>query len=90
MPKLNGNFNIALDVMGKKMDSFEFSNLIYTTSNINFFIGGAFGFSEDFKSNCNNIVSISDMTMAHKIASIVLLEQIFRALCIKKNHPYHK
>jgi len=89
-PKMKGNFNIALDVLGKKVDSFEFSNIINSYSNINFFIGGAYGFSRAFIRKCNIIVSFSDMTMAHKVANIVLLEQIFRGLCIKNNHPYHK
>jgi len=88
--KMNGNFNIALDVLGKKIDSFEFSSLIQSHANINFFIGGAYGFSREFISKCDTVISISDMTMAHKIVNIVLLEQIFRGLCIANNHPYHK
>jgi len=88
--KMQGNYNIALDVLGKKMDSFEFSTLINCHSNVNIFIGGAYGLSRDFVNKCNKIVSISDMTMAHKIVNIVLLEQIFRGLCIANNHPYHK
>ena len=89
-PKMQGNYNIALDVLGKKMDSFEFSALINCNSNVNLFIGGAYGLPRDFVDKCNKIVSISDMTMAHKIVNIVLLEQIFRGLCIANNHPYHK
>ena len=89
-PKMNNHFNIALDVLGKKYDSFEFSKLIHTTSNINFFIGGAYGFSNDFLNKCDIKISISDMTMAHKVVNIVLLEQVFRGLCIANNHPYHK
>ena len=88
-PKLNG-FNIALDVLGKKVDSFEFSKLIENHTTINFFIGGAFGFEREFLKKCDKITTLSDLTMAHKIANIVLLEQIFRGLCISNNHPYHK
>ncbi|MBS9782846.1 MAG: 23S rRNA (pseudouridine(1915)-N(3))-methyltransferase RlmH [Arcobacter sp.] len=83
-------YNIALDVKGKKLDSFKFSNLLENKNEINFFIGGAYGFSQDFLSKCNNIISLSDLTMAHKIANIVLCEQVFRGLCILNNHPYHK
>jgi 23S rRNA (pseudouridine1915-N3)-methyltransferase len=89
-PKLSKGYNIALDVLGKKLDSFKFSKLLYTESNINFFIGGAFGFEKDFLNNCDKIITLSDLTMAHKIANIVLCEQIFRGLCISNNHPYHK
>jgi len=88
-PKLNG-FNIALDVLGKKLDSFAFSKLVEDNTTINFFIGGAFGFEREFLAKCDKVISLSDLTMAHKIANIVLIEQIFRGLCISNNHPYHK
>lgn len=87
---LNGNYNIALDVLGDKLDSFKFANLISSSANINFFIGGAFGFENSFLNKCDKKISLSDLTMAHKIANLVLLEQVFRSLCIINNHPYHK
>lgn len=90
IPKLSGNFNIALDLLGKKVNSIEFSNIISSHANINIFIGGAYGFSREFINKCDYTISISDMTMAHKIVNIVILEQIFRALSIANNHPYHK
>jgi 23S rRNA (pseudouridine1915-N3)-methyltransferase len=88
-PYLNG-FCIALDVLGKKIDSFEFSKMISNNSEVNFFIGGAFGFEKEFLKKCDRIISLSDLTMAHKIVAVVLLEQIFRGLAIENNHPYHK
>ena len=84
------NFNIALDVKGKQIDSFKFSKLLENHSEINFFVGGAYGFEENFLRKCTNIISLSTLTMAHKIVHLVLFEQIFRALSIKNNHPYHK
>ncbi|HIP13203.1 MAG TPA: 23S rRNA (pseudouridine(1915)-N(3))-methyltransferase RlmH [Arcobacter sp.] len=88
-PKLKG-FNIALDVLGKQTDSYKFSELISDNTTINFFIGGAFGLQKEFLNKCDKVITLSDLTMAHKIANIVLLEQIFRGLCIANNHPYHK
>ena len=90
VPHLNSGFNIALDVLGSKVDSFKFATLIQDSSTINFFIGGAYGFERDFLSKCDKKISLSELTFAHKVANIVLLEQIFRALCIVNNHPYHK
>lgn len=87
---LSTGYNIALDVLGKSVDTFEFAKLIENNANINFFIGGAFGFEKDFLNKCNKSITLSNLTMAHKIATLVLSEQIFRALCIKNNHPYHK
>lgn len=86
---LNG-YNIALDVLGKKVDSYEFANLIQGRNEINFFIGGAFGFEKQFLKKCDCIISLSELTMAHKVANIVLAEQLFRGLAINNNHPYHK
>jgi 23S rRNA (pseudouridine1915-N3)-methyltransferase len=88
-PLLKG-YNIALDVLGKKLDSYSFSEMLEGKNEINFFIGGAFGFEREFLKKCDSIISLSDLTMAHKIANIVLTEQIFRGLCIINNHPYHK
>ena len=88
-PYMNG-YNIALDVLGEKLDSFAFANMIEKSTILNFFIGGAYGFERDFLKKCNKIVTLSDLTMAHKIANLVLLEQVFRGLCIINNHPYHK
>jgi len=88
-PYLSG-FNIALDVLGTKVDSFEFSNIITNHSEINFFIGGAFGFEKEFLKKCNKTISLSSITMAHKVVTLVLLEQVFRGLSIRHNHPYHK
>ena len=89
-PHLNSGYNIALDVLGKKVDSFKFSNLLQQHAIINFYIGGAYGFERSFLEKCDTKISLSDLTMAHKVANIVLLEQIFRGLCIINNHPYHK
>ncbi|UTJ07087.1 23S rRNA (pseudouridine(1915)-N(3))-methyltransferase RlmH [Arcobacter roscoffensis] len=88
-PLLKGH-NIALDVLGKKVDSFSFAKLLEGKNEINFFIGGAYGFQREFLKKCDSIISLSDLTMAHKVANVVLGEQIFRALSINHNHPYHK
>ena len=88
-PLLKG-FNIALDVLGKKVDTYGFSSLIDNKNEVNFFIGGAYGFQREFLNKCDSVISLSDLTMAHKVANVVLTEQIFRSLCIQNNHPYHK
>ena len=81
---------IALDVEGKHLDSFEFASLLKKSSDIRFFIGGAYGFEKEFLSQNQRVISLSRLTYAHKIAKAVLFEQIYRGLCIGNNHPYHK
>jgi 23S rRNA (pseudouridine1915-N3)-methyltransferase len=88
-PHLKG-YSIALDVEGKSCDSFEFSKIFDNEININFFIGGAYGFDKEFLDKTQKIISLSTLTYAHKIAKVVLYEQIYRGLCIGSNHPYHK
>jgi len=88
-PYLKG-YNIALDVKGKQCDSFEFSKIFDNEININFFIGGAYGFNKKFLDKTQKVISLSKLTFAHKVAKVVLYEQIYRGLCIKNNHPYHK
>jgi 23S rRNA (pseudouridine1915-N3)-methyltransferase len=85
---VNDGFNVILTPEGKLMDSYEFSD-IFEHSKVNFFIAGAYGFEEEFKKKGINI-SLSPLTMSHKIAKLVLFEQIYRGLSIKNNHPYHK
>lgn len=88
-PHLKG-YNVALDVQGEQLGSEQFSALFDQDVSINFFIGGAFGFDELFLGKTQKIISLSRLTYAHKIAKVVLFEQIYRGLCIKNNHPYHK
>lgn len=87
---LTGGYNIALDPESKEVDSFKFSNLLKDKGVINFFIGGAFGLERNFLTQCNNDISLGKITLSHKLAKVVLMEQIFRGLTILNNHPYHK
>ncbi|HHD82373.1 MAG TPA: 23S rRNA (pseudouridine(1915)-N(3))-methyltransferase RlmH [Campylobacterales bacterium] len=87
---LASGYNIALDPESKEVDSFTFSNLLKDRVSVNFFIGGAYGLESSFLSQCNKSISLGKITMSHKLAKVVLLEQVFRGLSILNNHPYHK
>ena len=54
-----------------------------------FAIGGSDGFSEDARRQAGMTLSLGKMTLPHELARVVLLEQIYRAFTILKNHPYH-
>ena len=85
---------VALDELGKAYKSIEFSNKIKywleNSSNIYFFIGGPDGLSEEILSRANHVVSLSNLTFPHLLAKIILIEQIYRSICIMNNHPYHR
>ena len=87
---LVGGYNIALNPDSKGLDSFEFSNLFKDRGVVNFFIGGAYGLESHFLGQCNKSISLGKITLSHKLAKVVLMEQIFRGLTILNNHPYHK
>ncbi len=83
-------FCVGLDERGEMLDSAGFARLLQDKSEVSFFIGGAYGLSDEFKGRMSRVVSLSKLTFSHKIAKLMLYEQIFRGLCINNNHPYHK
>ncbi len=83
-------YRVALHPDGEMMDTHAFAKMLHAHPKISFFIGGAYGWSEEFLQRCEKRVSLSRLTMSHKVAKIVLLEQIFRGLTILHHHPYHK
>lgn len=89
-PYMSKGFNVILHPDGKIIDSYEFSKLLDDKIAIKFFIGGAYGFENDFLKNSDAVISLGNITMSHKIAKVVLLEQIYRGFSILSNHPYHK
>jgi 23S rRNA (pseudouridine1915-N3)-methyltransferase len=85
---------ILLDEKGKNPTSREFAAELQHHFNsgkkrITFIIGGAFGFGEDVYKAVPQKLSISKMTFSHQLIRVIALEQIYRALSILHNHPYH-
>ena len=87
---LTTGYNIALDPSSKEVDSHDFADLLKDKTEVNLYIGGAYGFESSFLSKCNKAISFGKITLSHKLVKVVLLEQIFRGLSINNNHPYHK
>lgn len=88
------DYNIALDLRGKSLNSIEFSQMIFRTlpsnSNITFIIGGSNGLSTDIISLCDEVISFSSLTFPHGLFRGILLEQIYRSCKINNNETYHK
>lgn len=53
-------------------------------------IGGADGLHISIKSQARELWSLSMLTLPHGLARMLLVEQIYRAWTILKNHPYHR
>lgn len=84
---------ILLDSRGKQLSSEELSEFI-EAGQVNavallFAIGGSDGFTDEARRQASLILSLGKMTLPHELARVVLLEQIYRAFTILKNHPYH-
>lgn len=74
---------------GKNFDSLNFSRKILKEGkSLCFVIGGTLGFSASVLESYPQ-VSLSPLTFTHEMARVILLEQIYRGICIKKAKPYH-
>ena len=85
---------ILLDDKGKEYTSIEFAKFLQTKLNAGiktlvFFIGGAFGFSEEVYAKANQKVSLSKLTFSHQMVRLFFLEQLYRGFTIIKGEGYH-
>ncbi|HBT59726.1 MAG TPA: 23S rRNA (pseudouridine(1915)-N(3))-methyltransferase RlmH [Acholeplasmataceae bacterium] len=91
----DSDYVIGLAIKGKMLSSEDFSAKIdeiatYTSKDVAFIIGGSYGFTQKIHEKCDYLLSYSKMTLPHQLMRLVLVEQIYRAFQIKRNHPYHK
>jgi len=88
LEKINSQNVFLLSENGKEYDSLQFSKFLEKNEEVVLVVGGALGFSDEFKNKYQKI-SLSQMTMPHELARVVLLEQIYRAVTIAKGKEYH-
>lgn len=85
---------IPLCIEGKKFDSEGFAKKIndlqLTNSSLCFIIGGSHGLHNEIKAMGKLKFSMSDMTFPHRLARIMLLEQLYRGFKINQGSNYHK
>ena len=84
---------ILLDERGEQMNSPALADFIGRqrdggTGEMVFAVGGAYGFSEEFRSR-GRLLSLSKMTFTHQMVRVFLLEQVYRAFTILNKEPYH-
>lgn len=85
---------VVLDERGEGMSSTEFASFLSRSrdqgvSDLVFAIGGAYGFSDGFRSQAFKAISLSRMTLTHQMVRVFLLEQIYRGFTIMNGEPYH-
>jgi 23S rRNA (pseudouridine1915-N3)-methyltransferase len=88
------DYVILLDAKGKEFTSPEFAHFIEKKGlmglkRLIFVVGGPYGFSEDMYNRADEKVSLSKMTFTHEMVRLVFMEQLYRAMTILNNEPYH-
>jgi len=90
----NEDFLILLDENGKAFTSVDFAGYLERQLQLPFRrlifqVGGAFGFSDEVYARANAKLALSPMTFSHQMARLFFLEQLYRAMTILRNEPYH-
>ena len=84
---------VLLDSRGKQLSSEELAQFLEREQMqalpLLFAVGGADGFGDETRQQAAFVLSLGKMTLPHELARVVLLEQLYRAFTILKNHPYH-
>ena len=91
----SGDLCILLDERGKQLRSLEMARWIENEEisgrkRICLVIGGADGHSQQFRHKVKTSWSLSNLTIQHDIAWVMLMEQIYRAYSIIRGEPYHR
>ena len=89
------SYKVTLEIEGKSFSSEEFAQKIEeltvaSVSNIVFIIGGSDGLDKSIRQKADLALSFSKFTFPHMLMRVILLEQIYRAMKIINNEPYHK
>lgn len=85
---------VLLDEQGRQLSSEELAKFLGGHQDRNplpllFAVGAADGFTDQARQAATLVLSLGRMTLAHELARVVLLEQLYRAFTILKGHPYH-
>ncbi len=91
---LGKGYTVALCVEGKELSSEELAaklaDVSQRASAVNFVIGGSLGLSDAVKERADLRLSLGRITLPHRLARLVLAEQIYRCYKINANETYHK
>ena len=90
----SSDYVLLFDEKGRPLNSIEFSKkfelaLGSSKKRIIMIIGGAYGVTDEVRQRADWVASLSPLTFNHLLAETVALEQVYRALTIIRNLPYH-
>lgn len=82
-----------LDEHGREFRSIEYADWLQkrmaSGKDLTLIIGGAYGFSPAVYERANGKISLSQMTFSHQMIRLLAVEQLYRAMTILRNEPYH-
>ena len=85
---------VALDERGEAWSTREFAARLRgfrdAGDDVAFVIGSADGLDRDLKTDADLLLSLSAMTLPHALVRVLLAEQLYRAVSLIQNHPYHR
>ena len=96
MPQPERNSRLVLlDEKGAQMSSAEFAAMLGNwrdegVSEARFCIGAADGFTEEARASADRLIAFGKATWPHLVTRAMLAEQLYRAISILANHPYHR
>ena len=90
----SGCFLVVLDEHGKAPTSKALADHLASwqqdAHHVCFIIGGADGLSPNIKNKANLLMQLSNLTLPHGMVRVLLIEQLYRAVSILNQHPYHR
>lgn len=89
-----GDYVVLLDEHGAERRSVDFAAWVEkrhqtVSKRLVFIIGGPYGFSPAVYDKAQEKISLSKMTFSHQMIRLIFVEQLYRAMTIIKNEPYH-
>ena len=89
-----GCVRIALDERGKQLTTADLARKLtgwmLGGRDVAFMIGSADGLDRELKANADLLLALSAMTLPHAMVRVLLAEQLYRAMSMIQNHPYHR
>ena len=90
----DGERVVLLDERGRETTSLEFARRVGSwvegAKDVTLVIGGSDGHGEAVRARASETLCLSRLTLAHRLARLVLVEQVYRAFTILRGEPYHK
>jgi 23S rRNA (pseudouridine1915-N3)-methyltransferase len=96
LERSKGCFRVALDERGESLTTREFARRLEVLESrgdvktVAFLIGAADGHNQSLRDACDLVLTLSPFTLQHKLATLVLLEQLYRVASLRSGSPYHR